>query len=99
LGRHYCFNGCVDPSTIHNPKTHIYKWTNLRQFQRWWKIFQTNNYIDIANAEVLLIAAEASAELSNLPQEQLGSKIKSRERARNWGGRKTDFPEDCFRLV
>jgi len=88
------------PQYFTTPRPSIYKWTNLlRQFQPLgWKIFR-HNYIDIALwREVLLIAAEASAELSKpCHRNSWYLKSKSESAARKLGREeRTEFPEGCF---
>lgn len=53
-----------------------------------------NNYPAMRYAEVLLIAAEALAEISGPNAEAMGYVNQIRERARNWPGGNTGFPED-----
>lgn len=52
------------------------------------------NYPAMRYAEVLLIAAEALAETTGVNDEAIGYVNQIRERARNWAGIMTDFPED-----
>jgi starch-binding outer membrane protein, SusD/RagB family len=52
-----------------------------------------HNYADFRYAEVLLIAAEALAEINNGPNNEAIEYVNQiRERARNWAGIQTDFP-------
>ncbi|WPP50960.1 RagB/SusD family nutrient uptake outer membrane protein [Catalinimonas niigatensis] len=53
-----------------------------------------NNYAAMRYAEVLLIAAEALAEISGPNAEAIGYVNQIRERARNWAGVVSSFPED-----
>ncbi|MDF9799899.1 hypothetical protein OKW21_005162 [Catalinimonas alkaloidigena] len=53
-----------------------------------------NNYSAMRYAEVLLIAAEALAEVSGPNAEAVGYVNQIRARARNWEGEMTSFPED-----
>lgn len=55
----------------------------------------SHDYMLFRYAEVLLIAAEALAEVNNGPTaEAIGYVNQVRARARNWAGTITDFPED-----
>lgn len=57
--------------------------------------FSDNNYATMRYAEVLLIAAEALAEINGGPNaEAEGYLNEVRARARNWAGTPTNFPED-----
>jgi hypothetical protein len=76
------------------PRPHSYKWTQSPGNSNAGGRFSDHNYIDMRYAEVLLIAAEAGAEVGKPGTETAGYLNQVRERARNWGGRKTDFPED-----
>jgi hypothetical protein len=54
-----------------------------------------HNYADFRYAEILLIAAEALAEINNgSTVEAIGYVNEVRSRARNWAGQPTAFPED-----
>jgi len=57
--------------------------------------YSDNNYSAMRYAEVLLIAAEAAAEVNNGPTEEAVSLVNAiRERARNAAGQMNSFPED-----
>jgi starch-binding outer membrane protein, SusD/RagB family len=56
--------------------------------------YSDHNYPAMRYAEVLLIAAEALAEVSGPNAEAAGYINQIRARARNWAGRQTNFPED-----
>lgn len=57
--------------------------------------YSDNNYSAMRYAEVLLIAAEAAAEVNNGPTEEAVSLVNEiRERARNAAGQMNSFPED-----
>lgn len=57
--------------------------------------YSDNNYATMRYAEVLLIAAEALAEINGGPNaEAEGYLNEVRARARNWAGTPTNFPED-----
>lgn len=53
-----------------------------------------HNYSAMRYAEILLIAAEALAEIEGPDAEAVGYVNQIRERARNWAGEITDFPAD-----
>lgn len=53
-----------------------------------------HNYSAMRYAEVLLIAAEALAEINEPNAEAIGYVNQVRARARNWAGVQTNFPED-----
>jgi starch-binding outer membrane protein, SusD/RagB family len=53
-----------------------------------------HNYPAMRYAEVLLIAAEALAEIEGVTPEAIGYVNQIRERARNWAGMMTNFPKD-----
>jgi hypothetical protein len=87
------FNGVARPFTqFTTPRPHIYKWTQSPGNSNVGGRFSDHNYIDMRYAEVLLIAAEAGAEVGKPDTEIAGYLNQVRERARNWGGRITDFP-------
>lgn len=89
------FNGVVRTyPQFTTPRPHIYKWTQSPGNSNAGGRYSDHNYIDMRYAEVLLIAAEASAELGKPTTETAGYLNQVRERARNWGGRMTAFPED-----
>jgi hypothetical protein len=89
------FNGAAKAfPQFTTPRPHIYKWTQSPGNSNAGGRFSDHNYIDMRYAEVLLIAAEAGAEVGKPGTETAGYLNQVRERARNWGGRKTDFPED-----
>jgi starch-binding outer membrane protein, SusD/RagB family len=56
--------------------------------------YSDHNYSAFRYAEVLLIAAEASAEVSGVNAEAAGYVNEVRARARNWAGVPATFPED-----
>ncbi|CAG4990438.1 SusD-like protein P2 [Dyadobacter sp. CECT 9275] len=56
--------------------------------------YSDHNYAAFRYAEVLLIAAEASAELNGSNEEAIGYINQIRARARNWAGKQTNFPEN-----
>lgn len=56
--------------------------------------YSDHNYPAMRYAEVLLIAAEAAAEVNGPNAEAAGYLNQVRARARNWAGRQTSFPEN-----
>ena len=57
--------------------------------------YSDNNYATMRYAEVLLIAAEALAEINGGPNTEAEGYVNEvRARARNWAGKPTDFPAD-----
>lgn len=89
------FNGVVRTfPQFTTPRPHIYKWTQSPGNANAGGRYSDHNYIDMRYAEVLLIAAEASAEIAKPATETAGYLNLVRARARNWGGRVTDFPAD-----
>ncbi|WP_138475418.1 RagB/SusD family nutrient uptake outer membrane protein [Dyadobacter bucti] len=54
--------------------------------------YSDQNYSAMRYAEILLIAAEASVEVSGPTAESIGYINEIRARARNWAGRQTTFP-------
>ncbi|MCF0073937.1 RagB/SusD family nutrient uptake outer membrane protein [Dyadobacter sp. CY261] len=56
--------------------------------------YSDHNYAAMRYAEILLIAAEASVEVSGPNAEALGYINEIRARARNWAGKQVTFPED-----
>ena len=56
--------------------------------------YSDNNYATMRYAEILLIAAEALAEVSGPNAEAEGYVNEVRARARNWAGTATNFPDD-----
>jgi hypothetical protein len=56
--------------------------------------YSDHNYAAFRYAEVLLIAAEASAEVNGPNAEAAGYINQIRARARNWAGKQTNFPAD-----
>ena len=77
---------------MNTKQPHIAKYTRFP----WGGEFRNSdtNYPAMRYAEVLLIAAEALAETSGATEEAVGYVNQIRERARNWPGENSTFPED-----
>jgi len=77
-----------------SPRPHIAKYWENPGNHRSDGGYSDNNYAAMRYAEVLLIAAEALNEISGPTAEALGYVNEVRERARNWNGTMTTFPEN-----
>lgn len=81
-------------TTFTTPRPHIAKWRRFPGDANADGRYSDHNYPDFRYAEVLLIAAEALAELSGPTAEARGYVNEVRKRARNWAGQVRTFPED-----
>lgn len=91
--------GVLRPYTqFSNPtsrRPHIAKYARFAGNSNTEGRFSDHNYAAMRYAEVLLIAAEALAEVNNGPNaEAIGYVNQIRARARNWAGRQTNFPQN-----
>ena len=78
-----------------SPRPHIGKYWRNAGNHRGDGGQSDNNYAAMRYAEVLLIAAEALNEINGGPNAEAEGYVNQiRERARNWTGSMTDFPED-----
>jgi starch-binding outer membrane protein, SusD/RagB family len=87
--------GVLRPYTVfaNTKRPHIAKYIRFAGNSGTEGRFSDHNYAAMRYAEVLLIAAEALAEVSNGPNaEAIGYVNQIRERARNWPGKNTGFP-------
>ncbi len=88
-------NGVKQPYTsFTTPRPHIAKWRRFPGDANADGRYSDHNYPAFRYAEVLLIAAEALAEVSGPTDEAIGYVNEVRNRARNWAGEVTGFPED-----
>lgn len=88
------FGGVLKPYTDFTiPRPHIAKFW---RFLSGTEVDSDNNYAVYRYAEVLLIAAEALNEANGPTPEALAYVDKIRERARNWAGTQTDYPENVL---
>jgi hypothetical protein len=89
-------DGSLQPyTTFSTPRPHIAKWRRFPGNANADGRYSDYNYPDFRYAEVLLIAAEALAEVNNGPNsEAVGYINQVRARARNWAGTMTDSPAD-----
>lgn len=88
--------GVLKPYTefANTKRPHIAKYARFAGNSNSEGRYSDHNYPAMRYAEVLLIAAEASAEVSGPNAEAAGYVNEVRARARNWAGRQTSFPED-----
>lgn len=89
--------GILQPYTVfaNTQRPHIAKYARFAGTSNTEGRDSDHNYAAMRYAEVLLIAAEALAEASGGPNEEaIGYVNQIRERARNWAGRQTNFPEN-----
>ncbi len=88
--------GVLSPYTVfpNTPRPHIAKYARFAGNSNTEGRFSDQNYSAFRYAEVLLIAAEASAELNGETPEAIGYINQIRARARNWAGKQTAFPVD-----
>jgi len=89
--------GVMQPYTVfqNTQRPHIAKYRRYPGNSNAEGRYSDHNYICFRYAEVLLIAAEALAEVNGGPNaESIGYMNQIRARARNWAGRQTSFPED-----
>lgn len=88
-------NGVKRPySDFSTPRPHVGKWVRYPGKSDASGRYSDHNYADFRYAEVLMIAAEASAELNGPNDEAAGYLNQVRGRARNWAGKPSTFPED-----
>src|SRR5690606_2100025 len=90
-------DGVMQPYTVfqNTQRPHIAKYRRFPGSSNAEGRYSDHNYICFRYAEVLLIAAEALAEVNGGPNaESIGYMNQIRARARNWAGRQTSFPED-----
>jgi hypothetical protein len=89
-------NGVKEPYTkFSTPRPHIAKWRRFPGNAQADGRMSDHNYPDFRYAEILLIAAEALGEINDGPtDEAIGYVNEVRERARNWAGTMSAFPED-----
>lgn len=88
-------SGVKQPYTkFTTPRPHIAKWRRFPGDANADGRYSDHNYPAFRYAEVLLIAAEALAEVSGPSDEALGYVNEVRSRARNWAGKATTFPEN-----
>lgn len=73
-------------------RPHIAKYTRFAGNSNTEGRYSDHNYATMRYAEVLLIAAEASAEVNGPNAEAAGYLNQVRARARNWAGKQTSFP-------
>ncbi|WP_020528351.1 RagB/SusD family nutrient uptake outer membrane protein [Flexithrix dorotheae] len=77
------------------PRPHIEKWAGRFNENTQANGNNSGNNIPLMRyAEILLIAAEAGAEVNGVSPELEGYVNQVRARARNWNGKMTDFPAD-----
>jgi hypothetical protein len=89
------WNGVKEPYTkFTTPRPHPAKWRRFPGNSQPDGRMSDHNYPDFRYAEVLLIAAEALAEVSGVTDEARGYVNEVRARARNWAGVISTFPED-----
>jgi starch-binding outer membrane protein, SusD/RagB family len=89
--------GVPQPYTVfqNTKRPHIAKYRRFPGESNAEGRYSDNNYATMRYAEVLLIAAEALAEINGGPNaEAEGYLNEVRARARNWDGKITTFPED-----
>ena len=89
--------GELEPYTVfqNTKRPHIAKYRRFPGESNAEGRYSDNNYATMRYAEVLLIAAEALAEINGGPNaEAEGYLNEVRARARNWAGKQTSFPED-----
>lgn len=89
--------GVMQPYTVfqNTKRPHIAKYRRFPGVSNAEGRYSDHNYIAFRYAEVLLIAAEALAEVNGGPDaESMGYVNEVRVRARNWDGVAASFPED-----
>jgi starch-binding outer membrane protein, SusD/RagB family len=89
--------GVLSPYTVfaNTKRPHIAKYARYAGNSNTEGRYSDHNYAAMRYAEVLLIAAEALAEVSGGPNaEAIGYINQIRSRARNWAGKQTNFPEN-----
>jgi len=89
--------GELEPYTVfqNTKRPHIAKYRRFPGESNAEGRYSDNNYATMRYAEVLMIAAEALAEINGGPNaEAEGYLNEVRARARNWAGKQTSFPED-----
>ncbi|MEP0712565.1 RagB/SusD family nutrient uptake outer membrane protein [Algoriphagus sp.] len=90
-------NGVKRPYTdFSTPRPHVGKWVKLPGNANAIGRYSDHNIADFRYAEVLMIAAEASAEINGPNAEAAGYLNQIRARARNWAGTQVDFPADVM---
>src|SRR5690606_12651271 len=90
-------NGVMQPYTTfaNTKRPHIAKYRRFPGNANAEGRYSDHNYAIIRYADVLLIAAEALTEINGGPNAEAEGYVNQvRERARNWAGTATDFPED-----
>lgn len=90
-------DGVLEPYTVfqNTQRPHIAKYRRFPGSSDSEGRYSDNNYATMRYAEVLLIAAEALAEVNNGPNaEAEGYLNEIRARARNWAGTMSNFPAD-----
>ncbi len=89
--------GVLSPYTVfpNTKRPHIAKYARFAGNSNTEGRYSDQNYSAFRYAEVLLIAAEASAELNGETPEAIGYINQIRARARNWAGKQTAFPADA----
>lgn len=88
--------GKLAPYTVfpNTKRPHIAKYARFAGNSNTEGRYSDHNYAAFRYAEVLLIAAEASAEVNGPNAEAAGYINQIRARARNWAGKQTAFPAD-----
>jgi starch-binding outer membrane protein, SusD/RagB family len=89
--------GVMQPYTVfvNTPRPHIAKYRRYPGNSNAEGRYTDHNYAAMRYADVLLMAAEAAAEVNNGPTaESIGWVNEVRARARNAGGQQNSFPED-----
>jgi starch-binding outer membrane protein, SusD/RagB family len=89
--------GVLQPYTVfqNTKRPHIAKYRRFPGNSNAEGRYSDNNYATMRYAEVLLIAAEALAEINGGPNAEAEGYVNQvRARARNWAGFQTDFPAD-----
>lgn len=81
------------------PRPHVGKWVRYPGNSNAIGRYSDHNIADFRYAEVLMIAAEASAELNGPNDEAAGYLNQVRARARNWAGTPSTFPEDVTTVM
>jgi hypothetical protein len=74
------------------PRPHIAKYARFAGNSNAEGRYSDHNYAAMRYAEILLVAAEASAEVNGPTAEAIGYVNEVRARARNWAGTATTFP-------
>ncbi|MGV3587682.1 MAG: RagB/SusD family nutrient uptake outer membrane protein [Adhaeribacter sp.] len=88
--------GVLQPYTVfaNTKRPHIAKYARYPGRSNSEGRYSDHNYAAMRYAEVLLIAAEAAAEVNGPTAEAVGYVNEVRARARNWAGKQTAFPEN-----